>query len=88
VKAGDLRIEAVNALHHRALLGHELSKRAAFGHPVGLAYRVCGDRVDVSIYSIGEVDVSEVARRYGGGGHRNAAGFSLSLRRWLEEFVG
>ena len=26
-------------------------------------------------------------QRYGGGGHRNASGFSVPLRRWLEQFV-
>lgn len=87
VRVGDMRIEAVNALHHRSHIGHELSKRAAFGHPVGLAYRMCGSRVDVSIYSIGDVDVSAMARRYGGGGHRNASGFSLSLHTWTEDFL-
>jgi hypothetical protein len=87
VRAGDLRLEAVNALHHRSHLGHELSKRAAFGQPAGIAYRLCGGRVDVSIYSIGDLDVSAVAKRFGGGGHRNASGFSVSLRAWLEDFL-
>jgi bifunctional oligoribonuclease and PAP phosphatase NrnA len=31
----------------------------------------------VSLRSRGEVDVEKIARHYGGGGHRNAAGFSL-----------
>ena len=87
VRAGDMRIEAVNALHQRSHVGHELSKRAAFGHPVGIVYRLCGSRVDVSIYSVGEVDVSAVARRFGGGGHRNASGFSVSLQTWLNDFL-
>lgn len=34
-------------------------------------------RVAFSLRSIGDYDVSELARRYGGGGHRNAAGFSV-----------
>ena len=67
-------------------IGHELAKRAAFGHPIGLVYRVTARRVDASIYSIGDVDVSEIARRYGGGGHRNASGFSVGLAEWLESF--
>jgi oligoribonuclease NrnB/cAMP/cGMP phosphodiesterase (DHH superfamily) len=86
IAVGDLRVEAVNALQNRSHLGHELAKRAAFGHPIGLVYRVSGRTVDASIYSIGDVDVSAIARRYGGGGHRNASGFSVPLRRWLEEF--
>jgi oligoribonuclease NrnB/cAMP/cGMP phosphodiesterase (DHH superfamily) len=86
VTIGELRVEAVNALQNRSQLGHELAKRAAFGAPIGLVYRVMGRTVDASIYSIGDVDVSEIAQRYGGGGHRNASGFSVPLRRWLDEF--
>lgn len=88
LQVGELRVEAVNALQHRSHVGHELAKRAAFGHPIGVAYRLVGSRVDASIYSIGDVDVSAVARRFGGGGHRNASGFSVELSRWREEFVG
>jgi len=86
VSIGEQRVEAVNAQQSRSHLGHELAKRAAFGVPIGLVYRVMGRTVDASIYSIGDVDVSEIAQRFGGGGHRNASGFSVSLRRWLEEF--
>jgi len=32
----------------------------------------------------GEVDVAKVAQAYGGGGHRNAAGFRLPYERWSE----
>lgn len=88
VSVGELRIEAVNALQYRSHTGHELAKRAVFGHPIGIAYRVFGARVDVSIYSIGDVDVAKVAARFGGGGHRNASGFSVSLAEWLDRFVG
>ena len=71
----------------RRACGIELAKRAAFGRAWGLVYRIGGARVDCSIYSIGDVDVSRVAERYGGGGHRNAAGFSVPMRVWLEEFI-
>jgi hypothetical protein len=87
IALGSRRAEAVNARGHRAQIGHALAERAAFGLPWGVVYRLTGDRVDVSLYSIGELDVAEVATRYGGGGHRNAAGFSVPLRRWLEDFV-
>ena len=46
-----------------------------------------GGRVDASIYSIGEVDVSTLAAGFGGGGHRNASGFSVKLETWIESFV-
>jgi uncharacterized protein len=86
IAIGDRRIEAVNAQQNRSHIGHELAKRAAYGHPIGVVYRVTGRQVDASIYSIGDVDVSAIARRFGGGGHRNASGFSVPLRRWLDEF--
>lgn len=78
------RIEAVNASTNRSAIGHELAKRAAFGHAWGCVYRVTGDRISASLYSIGDFDVSEIAVKLGGGGHRNAAGFSTPLRDWLE----
>jgi len=42
----------------------------------GAAYFVRDDGKKVySLRSVGDFDVSEVAKKYGGGGHRNAAGF-------------
>jgi len=87
VAIGDLRIEAVNARHPRAEIGHELATRAKFGKPWGIVYRVVGSRVDCSIYSLGDCDASAIATRFGGGGHRNASGFSVSLKNWLEDFL-
>ncbi len=87
VVLGKERIEAVNAHQPRAAIGHRLAERARYGKSWGLVYRVVGNRVDCSIYSMGDLDVSDVALRYGGGGHRNAAGFSVSLREWLDVFV-
>jgi len=87
VAIGTERIEAVNTRNQRAFVGHELAKRKTFGRAWGLVYRLHGDRIDATIYSIGDVDVVSVAERYGGGGHRNAAGFSVSLRTWLDDFI-
>ncbi len=81
------RAEAVNAQRCRSTIGHELAKRAAFGPSWGVVYRVTGQHVDVSVYSIGELDVARIAEEYGGGGHRNAAGFGLSLAEWLELLI-
>lgn len=84
---GTQRIEAVNGLTHRSQIGHELAKRAAYGEPWGLVYRVEGAEVFATLYSIGDLDVSKIAVELGGGGHRNAAGFRVSLERWLKDFV-
>ncbi len=87
IAIGKERIEAVNAGQPRAAIGHALAKRSAYGKPWGIVYRLSGSRVDCTIYSLDELDASAIATRFGGGGHRNAAGFSVSLRAWLEEFV-
>jgi oligoribonuclease NrnB/cAMP/cGMP phosphodiesterase (DHH superfamily) len=87
LRIDELRLEAVNSVHHRSHIGHAVAARAAFGAKIAAVYRISGTRVDVSLYSIGEFDVSAVAARFGGGGHRNAAGFAVTLRDWLERFV-
>jgi len=87
IALGRLRIEAVNARTLRAELGHALASRARFGAACGAVYRVEGRRVDVSLYSIGELDVAQLAASLGGGGHKNAAGFSVELADWMARFV-
>ncbi|MEM9174886.1 MAG: hypothetical protein AAGC67_06600 [Myxococcota bacterium] len=87
IALGTERIEAVNASINRSQLGHEIAKRAAFGKEWGLVYRVEGTEVFATIYSIGDLDISKVATGYGGGGHKNASGFHVSLERWLADFV-
>ena len=87
IALGRLRVEAVNARAQRAELGHELASRARYGVPCGAVFRLEGRRVDVSLYSVGEFDVAALAASFGGGGHRNAAGFSVDLADWLARFV-
>jgi nanoRNase/pAp phosphatase (c-di-AMP/oligoRNAs hydrolase) len=77
----------VTALVHRPSIGHELATRKAFAAQCGLVSRLTERRVDCSIYSIGDFDVASLAATYGGGGHRNAAGFSVTLEEWLARFV-
>jgi oligoribonuclease NrnB/cAMP/cGMP phosphodiesterase (DHH superfamily) len=84
---GTRRIEAINACVNRAQLGHELAQRAQYGPQWGLVYRVEGSEVFATIYSIGDLDISEIALEYGGGGHKNASGFRVSLESWLKDFV-
>jgi oligoribonuclease NrnB/cAMP/cGMP phosphodiesterase (DHH superfamily) len=46
-------------------------------YPFAAAWNRGGDgMIKWSLRSIGEFDVSEIAAKYGGGGHRNAAGFA------------
>jgi hypothetical protein len=56
----------------------ELCGALAEGQPFAMAWFQRGDgKIQYSLRSRGEgaVDVSEIAKRFGGGGHRNAAGF-------------
>ena len=48
-----------------------------FPHPVKE-----GEAIKLSLRSIGDFDVSAVARLHGGGGHRNAAGCTLTAEEW------
>ena len=40
----------------------------------------------VSLRSIGKFDVSAIAKQYGGGGHRNAAGFTINMNETFDLF--
>ncbi len=57
--------------------GNKLAEKSG---TFGMTWVVGSDgRVFVSLRSIGEFDVSAIARQYGGGGHLNSAGFSVPL---------
>lgn len=69
-------------------VGNELSKAADVG--MGWFERADG-MIQVSLRSKGEIDVSEIAKQFGGGGHKNAAGFQLTLaegRRIIDSILG
>lgn len=66
-------------------LGHELAKESK---TFGLTYQYDGDsgRWWFAIRSTAEYDVSEIAKQYGGGGHKNAAGFSVDREQFEKIF--
>ena len=64
-----------------------LSSCTLAGRPeVALIFYETEDSYNVSLRSIGDIDVSKIAQKYGGGGHKNAAGFNIDkkkdLRTW------
>jgi oligoribonuclease NrnB/cAMP/cGMP phosphodiesterase (DHH superfamily) len=77
IKVGGYYVPVVNTSLLMSEVGHELCLQ----HPeayFGAYYFTRADgMVQWGMRSIGEFDVSEVAKKFGGGGHRNAAGFQL-----------
>ena len=72
------RIAILNAPYlNCSEVGHELAKT----HDFSITWYEPGNgQVKFSLRSVGDIDVSRVAKRNGGGGHKNAAGFELPLR--------
>ena len=70
------KIYAVNSPVAASDIGNLLSKRHP---PMAIIWAERDGRVTVSLRSDGSVDVAHLAQKYGGGGHKAAAGFSLSI---------
>lgn len=70
------KIYAINAPRFlRSQIGHLLAKKYP---PFSLVWQRDKNRIEVSLRSNCRIDVSKIASKFGGGGHPNAAGFSLS----------
>ena len=72
------KVLVVNSSSLQSRIGEELAQ----GRPFGAVYFITGKgEVVVSLRSRGDegIDVSEIAKKFGGGGHARAAGFKLSL---------
>ena len=75
ITVGKYQFLAVNSQTHMSELGHELAKKS----DPGLVYYYVGNMMKCSLRSI-NVDVCAIAKEFGGGGHKHAAGFSLIHR--------
>ena len=85
MELGGYWVPVVNSTGNTSELGHRLCEifpEAAFS----ASYRdTAEDRREWSLRSVGDFDVSMIAKRYGGGGHRNAAGFQTARPPLLVE---
>jgi len=73
---------AVNSLFHTSMIGHILFKKSG---TFGFVWSLRGDKIIVSLRSEeGGVDVSKLAKKHGGGGHKYAAGFSFKENGLLQ----
>lgn len=78
VKFEGYKVMAVNGPRFlRSDLGNELVKR---GSPFAVVWYMRGKEVRVALRSDGKVDTSKIAEKYGGGGHKNASGFSFKTK--------
>lgn len=72
---------AVNTSVHMSEVGHELAnKSGTFGM---IWYLGENGEAKVSLRSNGDYDVSAIAKQFGGGGHKNASGFSVDIQTLL-----
>jgi len=78
------------AINANVLFASELGNRLAEqSGSFGLIWQLADDgEVKASLRSKGNFDVATIATRYGGGGHRNAAGFRMPHRQFLTEVLG
>lgn len=53
-------------------------------HDIMMPYKFDGDQWCFSLYSDKDIDVGQLAKKYGGGGHKSAAGFKTST---LPDFI-
>lgn len=76
---------AVNSTVHMSEVGHALANSSG---TYGMIYFIDENaKVKVSLRSNGDYDVSVIAKHFGGGGHRNAAGFTTDFEL-LKAFLG
>lgn len=68
--------------HLQSDVGHELANQSG---TFGLLWSIDKDKqCRCSLRSNGDYDVSAIAKAFGGGGHRNAAGFTTDIQNLLE----
>lgn len=76
VKLSKYKVLAVNSPNWASKIGNLLCRKRP---PFGIVWSKRGDSVVVSLRSEkGKFDVSQVARKFGGGGHKAAAAFSVN----------
>ncbi|MFA5392320.1 MAG: DHHA1 domain-containing protein [Candidatus Paceibacterota bacterium] len=84
VKFEDKKVFAVNSSILISEVGNALVRKRP---PLAIVWSEINKKIWVSLRSNGLCDVSKIAERYGGGGHKGAAAFILNINdplRWQE----
>ncbi len=74
IKMGKIKTLVVNSSVLISQIGSVLIKQLP---PMAIIWFEAGDFKRISLRSNGKVDVSKIAEKYGGGGHKRAAGFAI-----------
>jgi oligoribonuclease NrnB/cAMP/cGMP phosphodiesterase (DHH superfamily) len=71
---------------HSSEIGHQLAEKSG---TYGLVwwYDHKNEEAVCSLRSVGDYDVSALAKQYGGGGHKNAAGFRIGVAELFDEIL-
>jgi len=58
-------------------------------YQLGIFFQILNEKkVFISLRSQGDLDVSEIAKRHGGGGHKNAAAFTCTPSQLVKIILG
>jgi len=87
---GTWRVVSGLAINANGLFTSELGERLAEKcGSFALIWNLAADgMVRASLRARGQVDVAKMAEHYGGGGHREAAGFDMPVLRFMTEILG
>ena len=77
VKFKGIKTLAVNSPVLDSEIGNALVKKLP---PIGIVWHETSGEIHVSLRSNGSVDVSKIAKKYGGGGHKKASGFGFKAK--------
>jgi oligoribonuclease NrnB/cAMP/cGMP phosphodiesterase (DHH superfamily) len=81
IKIGEYSVPAVNSPVEISDLGHEMLAANPSASFAVVYFDTAEDRIfSLRSRSEQDVDVSAIAKRYGGGGHKNAAGFKVTIQ--------
>lgn len=83
VKVAEYTVGVVFAERFTSQLGNELCRRHS---EIEFVAMICPEYNSVSFRTVKDIDLSEFAARYGGGGHKSAAGMQIDTDK-LDNFV-
>ena len=75
-KFGNYKAAVVNSPVLQSEIGNALVKS---GYQIGVIWSQKNNKKRISLRSNGKTDVSKLAQKYGGGGHKAASGFALKI---------